>query len=70
MICTGTKSSSYRSCLKKIMMCSCSMCINIIYFLWFYPCFFHGKFHRFCSTTSIFCRRSNMERITGRTISS
>lgn len=51
-----------------IMMCSCSMCINIIYFLWFIPASSMAGSIAF-STTSIFCRRSNMERIPVRTIS-
>ena len=51
------------------MMCTGSMCIDIIYLRRFDPAFFHCKFHCFGCSASVFCRRSNVICISRRTVS-
>ena len=58
------------SCFKQvIVMCSGSVCINIIYLRRCNTCFLHGIFHSTCGAASVLGRRCDMECVCSCTVS-
>src|SRR5699024_9862018 len=57
-------------CLKQIVVvCTCSVCVDISYILRFYACLFHSICHGTCRTASVFNRGSDVVSIACRTVS-